>query len=136
MWRSSFLVNLKACRLTAGSFTNIWTPSQVFFSRILNFPPPNLPPCIDSSSPCTQQLWETLGFLPIGEVGNFSWEENFYVVVEIWGGVTLTIQTFFKAKKQHIVKIPSVQFKVKFCREENFFYWTLEIWVQRSGNRI
>ena len=26
----------------------------------------------------------------------------------IWGGVILTIQTFFKTKKQHIVKIPPV----------------------------
>ena len=37
--------------------------------------------------------------------------------------MTLTIQTFFKAKK-HIVKIPPVGVKVKFCREKNFFFFT------------
>ena len=42
------------------------------------------------------------------------------MVLGIGGGVTLIIQTFFKAKK-HIVKIPPVGVKVKFCREENFF---------------
>ena len=44
----------------------------------------------------------------------------------IWGGVILTAETFFKAKKQHIVKIPPVGVIVKFFRE-NFFYWVVEI---------
>ena len=43
----------------------------------------------------------------------------------------LTIQTFFKAKKQHIVRIPPVGVKVKFCskEEENFFtgWWKFEV---------
>ena len=67
MWRISFLVNLKACRLIAGNFTIRWTPS--FFDSILstplmfwlkphpsNFeePPPPPPPS------CSQHLWETL----------------------------------------------------------------------------
>ena len=34
MWRSSILVNLQACRLRAGNFTNWWTPSHVFFNTI------------------------------------------------------------------------------------------------------
>ena len=38
MWRSSFLVNLQACRLIAGNFTIKWTPSQVFFDNILSSP--------------------------------------------------------------------------------------------------
>ena len=38
MWRSSFLVNLQACRLIAGNFTIKWTPSQVFFDKILSSP--------------------------------------------------------------------------------------------------
>ena len=36
MWRSSFLVNLEACRLIAGNFTIKWTPSKVFFDGILS----------------------------------------------------------------------------------------------------
>ena len=36
VWRSSFLVNLEACRLIAGNFTIRWTPSQVFFDKILS----------------------------------------------------------------------------------------------------
>ena len=72
MRRSSFLVNLQACRLIAGNFTIKWTPSQVFFNRILS-----LPPCIDLKPspsnfeepllPCSQNLWETLGLLWRGE---------------------------------------------------------------------
>ena len=49
------------------------------------------------------------------------------MMVGIRGGVILTIQSFFKAKKQHIVKIPPEWVKVEFCREENFFYWVVEI---------
>ena len=138
MWRSSFLVNLQACRLIAGNFTNIWTPSQIFFNSILP-PPPNLPPCIDSNLPHPTHVLNTCGNPGISAHwgdGKFCWEGNFYVVVGIWGGVILTIQTFFKAKKQHIVKIPPVGVKVKFCRKENFFYWVVEIWGQGSGNRI
>ena len=50
--------------------------------------------------------------------GRFFWEGNFYVVVDFDHSV------FFKAKKQHIVKITPVGggVTVKFCREENFFY--------------
>ena len=40
MWRSSFFVNLQACRLIADNFTNKWTPSRVFFDRFLSTPPP------------------------------------------------------------------------------------------------
>ena len=36
VWRSSFLVNLEDCRLIAGNFTIRWTPSQVFFDKILS----------------------------------------------------------------------------------------------------
>ena len=59
--------------------------------------------------------------------GKFCWEGNFYVVVGIWGGVILTIQNFFRFKKQHIVNIFSVGVNVKFCRD-NFFHWVVEIW--------
>ena len=110
MWRSSFLVNLQACRLIAGNFTNIWTPSQIFFNSILP-PPLNLPPCIDSNLPPPTHALNTCGNPGISAHwgdGQFCWEGNFYVVVGIWGGVILTIQIFFKAKKQHIVKIPPV----------------------------
>ena len=55
--------------------------------------------------------------------GKFCWEGNFYVVVGIWGAVILTIQTFFRVKKQHIVKIPSVGVNVKFCRNNFFIGW-------------
>ena len=46
MWRSSFLVNLQACRLKAGNFT-------VSFTGIFrqHFKPPMLPHCIDFSPP-------------------------------------------------------------------------------------
>ena len=44
MWRSSFLVNLQACRLIAGNFTNKRTPSQVFFNTV-------------SSPPCSPIYW-------------------------------------------------------------------------------
>ena len=40
MWRSSFFVNLQACRLIADNFTNKWTPSRVFFDRFLSTSPP------------------------------------------------------------------------------------------------
>ena len=139
MWRSSFLVNLQACRLVAGNFTNIWTPSQIFFSSILTPTlPQSLPTCIDSSPSMFSTPAGNPGISAHLGDGKFCWEGNFYVVVGIWGGVILTIQTFFKAKKQHIVKIPPVGVKVKFCREEeeNFFYWVVEIWGQGSGNRI
>ena len=43
VWRSSFLVNLQACRLIAGNFIIKWTPSQVFLNGILT--PPS-PPCL------------------------------------------------------------------------------------------
>ena len=43
------------------------------------------------------------------------------MVVGISGGVILTNQTFFKAIKQHIVKLLSVGINVKFCMEGNFF---------------
>ena len=39
VWRSSFLVNLQACKLIAGNFTTKWTPSQIFVDSILS------PPC-------------------------------------------------------------------------------------------
>ena len=73
-WRSSFLINLQTCRLLAGNFTNIWTPSQIVFNSILT-PKPS-PSCIylnpHPPPPCSQHLWETLGYLPIGEMGNFA----------------------------------------------------------------
>ena len=50
MWRSSFLVNLQACRLITNNFTIKWTASQVFFSTILSLPP-ILPPCFELSPP-------------------------------------------------------------------------------------
>ena len=138
MWRSSFLVNLQACRLIAGNFTNIWTPSQIFFNSSLRPAPPQIHAASIQVPPCSQHLWiSSPGISAHWGDGKFCWEGNFYVVVGIWGGVILTIQTFFKAKKQHIVKIPPVGVKVKFCREEeNFFYWVVEIWGQGSGNRI
>ena len=40
MWRSSFLVNVQACRLIDSNFTNRWTLSQVFFNSILSPPTP------------------------------------------------------------------------------------------------
>ena len=129
MRRSSFLVNLQACRLIAGNSTNIWTPPQIFFNIILP-PPPISPPMYwfkPSRFPATVGnpgisagwlwRWEILlggEFLCGGEIsphcrdGKFCWEGNFYVVVGIWGWVILTIQIFFKVKKQHIVKIPPV----------------------------
>ena len=48
-WRSSFLVNLEACRLIACNFFIKWTPSQVFFDSILSSP--NALPCFDLSPP-------------------------------------------------------------------------------------
>ena len=56
MWKSSFLVNLQACRLKAGNFTNRWPPSQVFVKTILS--PAPCSPCIDSSSPI--KFWRAL----------------------------------------------------------------------------
>ena len=38
VWRSSFLVNLEACRFIVGNFTIKWTPLQVFFDSILRSP--------------------------------------------------------------------------------------------------
>ena len=49
------------------------------------------------------------------------------MVVGIWGRVILAIQSLFKAKKEHIVKIPPEWVEVEICREENFFYWVVEI---------
>ena len=63
------------------------------------------------------------GYLPIGEMGKFCWEGNFFVVVGIWGGVILTTQNFFRVKKQHLVKIPSVGVNVNFCRDNFFIGW-------------
>ena len=128
MW-SSFLVNLQACRLIAGNFTSIWTPSQIFFNSILPpLPPPQSPLCIDSSPPMFSTPVGSPGISAHCGDGKFCCEGNFYVVVGIWGGgVILTIQIFFKAKNQHIVKLPPVRVKVKFCREDNFFYWVVEI---------
>ena len=64
VWRSSYLVNLQACRLIVDNFTIKWTPSQVLFVSVLSplhAPPikfwranPRPPP------PCSQHLWETL----------------------------------------------------------------------------
>ena len=105
MWRSSFLVNLQACRLIAGNFTNIWTPSQIFFNSILP-PPPQSPLCIDSSPPMFSTPVGSPGISAHWGDGKFCWEGNFYVVVGIWGGVIFTMLIFFNAKKQHIVKIP------------------------------
>ena len=64
MWRSLFLVNLQACRLIAGNFTNRWTPSQVFFNSVLSPPcSPHVltqaPPLNFEEPPCSQHLWET-----------------------------------------------------------------------------
>ena len=133
MWRSWFLTNLKACRLIAG-FTNIWTPWQVFFNSILS--PLNLPHILIQVPSIFSTLVGNPGICAHWGDMKFCWEGNFYVVVGIWGGAILISQTFVKTKKQHIAKIPPVGFKVKFCREENFFYWVLEIWGQGSGNRI
>ena len=141
MSRNSFLVNFQVCRYLASNFTNIWTPSQVYFKNIFK---PQLPLSIDSSPPllikfwrvpplymegaqppppCSQHLWETLGYLPIWEMGNFARRIILCGGRNLRGGVVLTIQTFFKAKKQYIAKIPPVGVAVKFCREENVFYW-------------
>ena len=65
VWRSSFLVNLQACRIIAGNFTIKWTPSQVFFDRILS--PPHAPPMYwapphvlnTCGKPCSVCLYET-----------------------------------------------------------------------------
>ena len=46
---SSFLVNLEACRLTAGNFTIKWTTSQVYFASILRSP--HALPCFDLMPP-------------------------------------------------------------------------------------
>ena len=43
--------------------------------------------------------------LPNGEKWQILLGRSFYWVVGIWGGVISTILTFFKAKKQHSVKI-------------------------------
>ena len=59
--------------------------------------------------------------------GTFCWEGNSYVVMRIWRGMILTIETLFRVKKQHIVNIPSVGINVEFCKD-NFFYWVVEIW--------
>ena len=91
MWRSSFLVNLEACRLVAGNFTIKWTHSQVFFDSMLSSlhaplmlwlkpaPPSNFeepPPSIGggTASSCSQHLWETLlnGY-DIQKLGSFAW---------------------------------------------------------------
>ena len=131
MWRSSFLVNLQACRFMASNYTNINSFTDIFQQHFNPLPIFLHPPR------CSQHLWETLGYLPIGKIRNIFWEGNFYVVVGIWGGVILTIQTLFKCKKQHIVKILPVGVKVKFCREEeeDFFPWVVKIWGQGSGDR-
>ena len=142
MWRSSFLVNLEACRLIVGSSTNIWTPSQVFFNSNLTTPAPPISLHVSILDPPPHRP-QHIFLTPVGNPGisvhwrdeKFCWEGNFYVVVVIWGGLILTIQTFFKTKKQHIVKIPLVGAKVKFSRH-NFFYRIMEIWGQGSGNRI
>ena len=75
VWRSSFLVNLEACRLIAGNFTIKWTPSHVFFDCILSSPhaPPMCwlkPPLLSNfeggrgtALPCLQHLWETLNIV-------------------------------------------------------------------------
>ena len=42
--RSSFSVNLQAWRLISGNFIIKWTPSQVFFDRMLFPPPPHASP--------------------------------------------------------------------------------------------
>ena len=55
--------------------------------------------------------------------GKFCWDWNFYVVVGIWGGVILTIQTFFKTRKQHIVKFPQWGLKWNFPERIIFFTW-------------
>ena len=106
----------------ADNFTNIWTSSQIFFNIIL--PPPASQSTLMFSTPVGNP-----GISTHWGDGKYCCEGNFYVVVGIWGGVILTIQTFFKAKKQHIVKIPPVGVKVKFCREEEeiLFYWLVEI---------
>ena len=67
MWRSSFLVNLQACRLTAGNFTNRWTPSQLFFNSILSHF--MLSPCIDSSLPPSNFEEPPMPSTPVGNPG-------------------------------------------------------------------
>ena len=67
MQRTSFLVNLQACRLIAN--TKRWTPSQVFFNSVLSPPPPCSPmywvkPPL-SNPPCSQHLWENLAKIPL-----------------------------------------------------------------------
>ena len=138
MWRSSFLVNLQACRLVAGNFTNIWTPSQIFFSSILTPTlPQSLPTCIDSSPSMFSTPAGNPGISAHLRDGKFCWEGNFYVVVGIWGGVILTIPIFFKAKKQNIVKFPPVGGYSEILQGgESFLLGCGNLIVQRSGNRI
>ena len=61
--------------------------------------------------------------------GKFCWYWNFYAVVGIWGGVILTIQTFFKTRKQHIVKFPQWRLKWNFAERRIFFtrWWKFEV---------
>ena len=122
MWRSSFLVNFQSCRLIAGNVSNMNSFTDIFQQHLTPLPIPP-PPLMFSA--------------PVGNFGisahlgdrKFCWEWNFYVVVGIT--VILNIQTLFKAKKQHFVKIPPVVVKMKFCREEeeNFFngWWKFEV---------
>ena len=122
MWRSSFLVNFQACRLIAGNFTNIRTPSQIFFNSILTSPLPISPRVFNTCGKpchiCSLGRWEIL----LGE--------DFYVVVGIWGGVILTVQTFFKAKKQHCKNSPQWGLKWTSAGRRRIFYtgwWKFEV---------
>ena len=76
VWRSSFLANLQACRLIAKLATLLTCKllHRYFSTAFYPLPPfqSRPPPCIDSIPPCSQHLWETLGYLPIGEMGNFA----------------------------------------------------------------
>ena len=84
--------------------------------------PPPLPIslCIDLSPPMFSTPVGSPGISAHWGDGKFCWEGNFYVVVGMRRS-DFDTQIFFKAKKQHIVKISPVGFKVKFCREDNFF---------------
>ena len=69
MWRSSFLVNLQACRLIAGNFTIKWTPPQVFFDSILSSPHA---PLMFWLKPPLIKFWRAMFATPVGNPGDLA----------------------------------------------------------------
>ena len=111
MRRSSFLVNLQACRLIASNFTIKWTHSQVFFDCILNPSCSTMywlkPPHQVLKSPAPSVFWTPVGNPATTIPKKGTCNSNGNSIRPLWFLPTIpTLPPYYLSKRPNLTTLP------------------------------